>query len=133
MTAADHPNASGAIRFHGEEYLSQSIATEQRKLVLRGLAMRGSSLVVGFSSFAEWRAQRSAETGGGIIVFREGKLVGLIEGPFGQVHDVLPADGARTDAAGGARTVDELDAMFRRDVGPLQFEGPVHRGKQRQS
>jgi len=130
--ATDRPNASGAIRFRGEEYLSQSIESGSRKLVLRGLAMCGSCLVVGFSSFAEWRAGRLAGTGGGVIVFREEKLVGVIEGPFAQVHDVLPADGARTDAAGGARTLSELDAMFTRDVGPLLFEGPVHRGRQSQ-
>jgi hypothetical protein len=129
--ADESPNASGAIRFRGEEYLSQSIDSGSRRLVLRGLAMFGSSLVVGYSSFAEWRAERSADTGGGIIVFRDEKFVGLIEGPFAQVHDVLPADGARTDAAGGARTVAELDVMFQRDVGPLLVEGPVHRGKQR--
>ena len=127
---AERPNASGAIRFRGEEYLSQSIESGERKLVLRGLAMRGATLVVGFSSFAEWRAHRLGDTGGGIIVFRDEKLVGLIEGPFAQVHDVLPADGLRTDAAGGTRTLAELDAMFLRDVGPLLFEGPVHRRKQ---
>jgi hypothetical protein len=122
-----------AIRFRGEEYLSQSIDSKDRRLVLRGLAMCGSTLVVGFSSFAEWRAQRSGNSGGGLIVFHGEKLAGLIEGPFGQVHDVLPADGIRTDACGGARTVAELDAMFLRDVGPLLSEGPVRRAKRRPS
>jgi hypothetical protein len=130
--AAARPNASGAIQFRGEEYLSQSIDAGERKLVLRGLTIRGPTLVVGFSAFAEWRAQRSADRGGGIIVFRDEKLIGIVEGPFGQVHDVLPADGMRTDAAGGARTAAELDSMFQRDVGPLLFEGPVYRGKRQQ-
>jgi hypothetical protein len=124
---------STAIRFRGAEYLSQSIDGKGRRLVLRGLAMRGSTLVVGFSSFAEWRAQRSGNSGGGLVVFHDEKLAGLIEGPFGQVHDVLPADGVRSDATGGARTVAELDAMFLRDVGPLLSEGPVYRTKPRPS
>jgi hypothetical protein len=131
--AAENPDVSGAIRFRGKEYLSRSLDFGSRKLVLRGLAMHRTSLVVGFSAFAQWRARRSVDTGGGIIVFRDEKLLGPIEGPFAQVHDVLPADGARTDAAGGVRTAAELDAMFQRDVGPLLFEGPVHRGRQSQS
>jgi hypothetical protein len=131
--AAGNPDVSGAIRFRGKEYLSRPLDFGSRKLVLRGLAMHRTSLVVGFSAFAQWRARRSVDTGGGIIVFRDEKLLGPIEGPFAQVHDVLPADGARTDAAGGVRTAAELDAMFQRDVGPLLFEGPVHRGRQSQS
>jgi DNA-binding MarR family transcriptional regulator len=43
---------------------------------------------------------RMAAAGGGIIVFRDRKLAGLIDGPFGQVFDILPLDGVRTDAAG---------------------------------
>ena len=120
-------NVSGAIRYRGQEYLSQAIDGGHRKLVLRGLAMRGTVLAVGFSAWAR-REERMAAAGGGIIVFRDGKLVGLIDGPFGQVFDILPLDGVRTDAAGPVRSVAELDVMFKRDVGPLLFEAPLPRG-----
>jgi hypothetical protein len=65
--------------------------------------------------------------GGGVVLFRDGKLVGLVDGPFGQVFDILPVNGARTDVAGPVRPVEELDAMFRRDVGPLLCEAPLLR------
>jgi hypothetical protein len=121
------PSVSGAIRYRGQEYLSQAIDGGHRKLVLRGLAMRGTVLAVGFSAWAR-REERMAAAGGGIIVFRDGKLAGLIDGPFGQVFDILPLDGVRTDAAGPVRSAAELDVMFKRDVGPLLFEAPLPRG-----
>jgi hypothetical protein len=124
--AAGKPSASGAVRFRGEEYLTQAIDTSSRRLVLRGLAMRGDMLAVGFSAWAR-REERMAVAGGGLILFRGGKLTGIVDGPFGQVFDVLPIDGARTDAAGPARSVAELDVMFRRDVGPLISEAPLPR------
>jgi hypothetical protein len=123
----ESPNVSGAIRFRGEEYLTQALATGSRRLVLRGLAMGEGALVVGFSAWAR-REERMAVAGGGVILFRDGKPVGLVDGPFGQVFDVLPISGDRTDAAGPARTFEELDAMFRRDVGPLLFEAPLPQG-----
>jgi hypothetical protein len=118
---------SGAIRFRGQEYLSQAIDAGSRKLVLRGLTMRGNTLVVGISGNSPTREGRMRADGGGIIVFRDGKLVSMIEGPISQAYDVLPIDGVRTDAPGPVRSVAELDAMFRRDVGPLLFEGPLIR------
>jgi hypothetical protein len=120
-------NPSGAIRFRGEEYLTRAIVTGSRRLVLRGLAMREDAVAVGFSAWAR-REERMTVAGGGVMLFRGGKLVGLVDGPFGQVFDILPVNGARTDAAGPARTLEELDAMFRRDVGPLLFEAPLPRG-----
>jgi hypothetical protein len=125
--AAENPNVSGAIRFRGEEYLTQAVANGPRRLVLRGLAMREDAVAVGFSAWAR-REERMTVAGGGVMLFRGGKLVGQVDGPFGQVFDVLPVNGARTDAAGPARTLEELDAMFRRDVGPLLFEAPLPRG-----
>jgi hypothetical protein len=124
--AEQSPNPSGAIRFRGEEYLTRAIDTGSRRLVLRGLAMRGDAVAVGFSAWAR-REERMTIAGGGVMLFRDGKLIGLLDGPFGQVFDILPVNGARTDAPGPARTVDELDAMFRRDVGPLLFEAPLPR------
>src|SRR3984957_11703839 len=127
--AAEQPQAHGAIRYRGEEYLSQALETVAGpKLVLRGLAMKAATLAVGVSAYAP-REDRFNETGGGLAVFRDGALLGLVEGPFAQVYDVLPADGRRSDAAGPARSVAELDALFRRDVGPLFYEGPVLRSK----
>ena len=127
--AAQRPQAHGAIRYRGEEHLSQALATVSGpKLVLRGLAMKAGTLAVGVSAYAP-REERFTETGGGLAVFRDGALLGLVEGPFAQVYDILAADGRRSDVAGPARSVDELDALFRRDVGPLLYEGPVLRSK----
>jgi hypothetical protein len=127
--AADRPQAHGAIRYRGGEYLSQALETVGGpKLVLRGLAMQAGTLVVGVSAYAP-REERFTETGGGLAVFRDGALLGLVEGPFAQTYDILPVDGHRTDAAGPARSVAELDALFRRDVGPPFYEGPVLRSK----
>jgi hypothetical protein len=127
--AAQRPNAHGAIRYRGEEHLSQALATVAGpKLVLRGLAMQAGTLAVGVSAYAP-REARFTETGGGLAAFRDGALLGLVEGPFAQVYDILPADGRRSDVAGPARSVAELDALFRRDVGPLLYEGPVLRSK----
>jgi len=124
--AARKPSMSGSVRFRGEEYLTQGIDTGSRRLVLRGLAIRANMLAVGFSAWAR-REERMAVAGGGLILFREGKLTAIIDGPFGQVFDVLPVDGARTDAPGPVRSVAELDAMFRHDVGPLISEAPLPR------
>jgi glycosyltransferase involved in cell wall biosynthesis len=126
-SVAENPNVSGAIRFRGEEYLSQTVDPGVRKLVLRGLAIQGNLLAVGISAYSPTREGRMKMDGGGVIAFRDEKLVGIIDGPFSQAHDVLPVNGARTDAAGPARSVAELDCMFRRDVGPLLFEGPLLR------
>ncbi len=124
--AAERPEASGAIRYRGQEHLSQAVEAGVQKLVLRGLAMKGRTLVVGVSAYAR-RESRLTESGGGIIAFRDGAVLGHIEGPFAQIYDLLPADGHRTDLPGPARSVAELDALFRRDVGPLLYEGPVLR------
>jgi hypothetical protein len=127
--AAERPQAHGAIRYRAEEYLSQALEkVDGPKLVLRGLAMKAATLAVGVSAYAP-RQERFTETGGGVAVFRDGVLVGLVEGPFAQTYDILPADGHRTDVAGPVRSIAELDALFRRDVGPLVYEGPVLRSK----
>jgi hypothetical protein len=125
--AEQKPEVCGAVRFRGEEYLSQAIEAGSRKLVLRGLAKRDNWLAVGYSAYARNREERLARAGGGVIVFRDDKMLGFIDGPLGQVHDILPVDGVRTDAAGPALSAGELDAMFRRDVGPLIFEAPLLR------
>ena len=63
--------------------------------------------------------------GGGVIVFRDERLAAIIDGPLSQTFDLLPIDCVRTDAAGPERSVAELDVMFRHDVGPPIFEGPL--------
>jgi hypothetical protein len=126
-STANDPNIVGAIRFRGEEYLTQTIVPGTRKLVIRGLTMRGNVLVVGISTYSKTRAGRMAMEGGGVIVFRDERLAAIIDGPLSQTFDLLPIDCVRTDAAGPERSVAELDAMFRRDVGPLIFEGPLIR------
>ena len=127
--AAERPQAHGAIRYRGEEYLSQALeGVRGPKLVLRGLAMMAGTLAVGVSAYAP-REERFTESGGGVAVFRDGVLLGLVEGPFAQTYDILPGDGRRSDVAGPARSGIELDTLFRRDVGPLFYEGPVLRSK----
>jgi hypothetical protein len=125
-SGAPNPKLTGAVRFRGEEYLTQAVDSGSRRLVLRGLAMRGDALAVGFSAWGR-REERMTVAGGGVILFRDGKLICLVDGPFGQVFDILPINGARTNAAGSARSVAELDAMFRRDVGPLLSESSLPR------
>jgi hypothetical protein len=124
--AAERPEASGAIIYRGHEYLSQAVGGGDHKLVLRGLAVKGTAVVVGVSAYAR-REARLTESGGGIIAFRDGTMLGHIEGPFAQIYDVLPVDGRRTDVPGPARSVAALDALFQRDVGPLLYQGPVFR------
>ena len=126
-STADDPKIVGAIRFRGEEYLTQTIVSGTRKFVIRGLTMRGNILIVGVSTYAPTRAGRMAMEGGGVIVFRDERLAAIIDGPLSQTFDLLPIDCVRTDAAGPERSIAELDAMFRRDVGPLIFEGPLFR------
>jgi hypothetical protein len=126
-SAANDPKIVGAIRFRGEEYLTRSLVSGTRKFVIRGLTMRGNILIVGVSTYSPTRAGRMAMEGGGVIVFRDEKLAAIIDGPLSQTFDLLPIDCVRTDAAGPERSVAELDAMFRRDVGPLIFEGPLIR------
>jgi hypothetical protein len=126
--AAQRPKVSGAIRYRGQEYLAQAIDEQPQKLVLRGLSMKGDTVAVGVSAYAR-REDRLTEAGGGVIVFCGEKMLGYVEGPFAQTYDILPADGCRTDAAGPPRSTAELDIMFRRDVGPLLYEGKVLRTK----
>jgi hypothetical protein len=126
--AAQNPEASGAIRYRGQEYLSQAIGEQSQKFVLRGLSIKGDVVAVGVSAYAR-REDRLTEAGGGVIVFRSEKMLGYVEGPFSQTYDILPADGHRTDAAGPPRSAAEFDFMFRRDVGPLLYEGKVLRTK----
>jgi hypothetical protein len=123
-SAGPKPKVVGAVRFRGAEHLTQALDTGSRDVVLRGLSMRGSALAVGFSAHAR-REERLDVAGGGVYLFRDGKPVSTIEGPFGQVHDLLPVSGERTDAPGPELSAVELDAMFRRDVGPLLFEAPL--------
>ena len=56
-SAAEPPNLSGAIRFRGEEYLTQAVATGSRKLVLRGLAMREDRAGGGFQRLGAARGE----------------------------------------------------------------------------
>lgn len=125
--AAD-PDVSGAIRFRGDIFMADATdAAVPRKVVLRGLAARDESVAVGYSAHARREARRSAGAGG-VIVIRSDGAVSAIDGPFSQVYDVLPFDGLRTDKAGASPSVDELDRMFRRDVGPPLYDAPVARG-----
>jgi hypothetical protein len=123
-SAGPNPKVVGAVRFRGEEYYTQSFDSGSRTMVLRGLAMQRTTLAVGFSAFAR-REERLDVAGGGVILFRGEKPVNIIDGPFGQVHDILPVNGVRTDVPGPVLSVGELDAMFRRDVGPLLSEAPL--------
>ena len=121
---ASQPDVAGAIRYLGREYLADQTDAIDRKLVLRGLAARGNGLAVGYSFYAK-REQRLTETAGGILLFEDGALTAMVDGPFSQVYDVLPLDGMRTDRSGPPRTGAELHQMFERDVGPLIYDRPV--------
>jgi hypothetical protein len=121
------PNASGAIRFRGNDYMASATEAIPQKLVLRGLATREDVLMVGYSASAP-REQRFMADSGGVLVLTLDGACTKIDGPFSQVYDVLPLDGIRTDKAGDLRSAEELDVMFRRDVGPLLYERPVIRG-----
>jgi hypothetical protein len=126
--AAVQPNVSGVIRFRGDNYRIEATGTVPHKMVLRGLAARDGSLVVGYSGFSVseyWR--RHAAGGGGIVVIGADSSSKAIDGPFSQVYDILPFDGIRSDRMGAPCSVDELDCLFRRDVGPLLYEAPVAR------
>lgn len=121
---ANDPDVSGAIRYAGEEYLQDAGDGVGRKLVLRGLAVRGEMLAVGFSHFSK-RSERFDGRGGGVLLFRGGRLDAVVDGPCSQVYDVLPIDRVRGDRVGPPREPDELDRMFRRDVGPLLYDRPL--------
>lgn len=121
---ANDPDVSGAIRYAGEEYLQEAIDSIGRKLVLRGLAVRGDRLAVGFSHFSK-RSERFDGRGGGVLLFRGGRLQSVVDGPCSQVYDVLPLDGVRGDRVGPLRSPEELDRMFQRDVGPLLYDRPL--------
>jgi hypothetical protein len=120
-----NPRVIGAVRYRGKEYFSDTYDSGSRNIMLRGVAVQKGTLAAGFSAFALRREDREDVDGGGVILFRDGKPHLTIEGPFGQVHDVLPFDGVRTDAPGPVRSTAELDALFRRDVGPLISETPL--------
>ncbi len=121
------PDASGAIRHRGAEYLQEEVDAIKQKLVLRGLTARDGLLVVGFSQHAK-RSTRLDGGGGGVLIFKQGRLQSKIDGPFSQVYDVLHLDGERSDGVGSVRTPAELHAMFQRDVGPLIYDRPVPQG-----
>jgi hypothetical protein len=122
------PNISGAIRFRGGIFMvAATEAAVARKVVLRGLAAREAAVVVGYSAFAPRESRMAAGAGGVIVIGADGAGT-AIDGPFSQVYDVLPFDGLRSDRAGAACSADDLDRMFRRDVGPLLYDAPVARG-----
>ncbi len=121
---ASDPDVSGAIRYAGEEYLQEVVDGIGRKLVLRGLAVRDDRLAVGFSHFSK-RSERFDGRGGGILLFRDGRLESIVDGPCSQVYDVLPIDGVRGDRFGPPLGPEQLDRMFRRDVGPLLYDRPL--------
>lgn len=118
------PDVSGAIRYRGREYLAEQVDAVPRKLVLRGLLLRGGVLAVGYSFYAK-REQRLAETAGGLLIFRDGVLTTMSDGPFSQVYDVLPLDGKRTERSGRPRTAEELNDLFERDVGPMIYQRAI--------
>jgi len=121
------PDRNGEIRYRGDDYLTAATdAATARKVVLRGLALRGGTVAVGFSAFGRRDARLSAGAGGVIVIGRDGTSQ-TIEGPFAQVYDVLPFDGVRSDASDAVYTADELDRMFGRDVGLLLYDAPVAR------
>jgi hypothetical protein len=124
--ASIRPDVSGVVRYRGREYLAKGSDAIRCKMVLRGLAMRGKALVVGYSAWVP-RAQRFNEENGGVLAFAEDGSCAMIEGPFSQVYDVLPIDGVRTDKTGGPYRCEELHAMFSRDVGPLLYDRSVVR------
>lgn len=124
--AAANPSVSGAIRFRGHEYLADVTDAVEGKLVLRGLAVRDTLVAVGYSAFAP-RERRHEEGRGGVIVADPNGSGQSTDGPFSQVYDILPFDGARGDRVGAPLGLDALDELFRRDVGPLLYRAPVAR------
>jgi hypothetical protein len=120
-----NPRVIGAVRYRGKEHFSDTYDSGARNIMLRGVAAQKGTLAAGYSAFALRREDREDVDGGGVILFRDGRPHLTIEGPFAQVHDILPADGARADVPGPVRSAAELDALFRRDVGPLISEAPL--------
>lgn len=120
------PDVSGAIRYLGTEYLAELTDAIPRKLVLRGLAAYRGVLAVGYSFYAK-RERRLGESAGGILLFKDGALIAMVDGPFSQVYDILPIDGTRTDHSGPPRTSEELHRLFERDVGPLIYDRAMPR------
>jgi hypothetical protein len=124
--AATRPDVSGAVRFRGNDYRLDATDAVPRKIMVRGLVARDGVLVVGYSAYAKREVRPTAARGGVIIAGADGSRA-AIDGPFSQVYDVLPFDGLRSDHAGAPCSVEELDCLFRRDVGPLLYEAPVAR------
>jgi hypothetical protein len=126
--AASQLDINGAVRFRGEYYQLDATDSISPKIVLRGLASCNSILTVGYSAFASRKTRRSADAGaGGVIVIGPDGKSAAVDGPFSQVYDILPFNGARSDRAGMPCSEDELDKMFYRDVGPLLYDAPVAR------
>jgi len=125
--AVSQPDVSGAIRYRGSEYLVGRTDAVPRKLVLRGLVVRGDFVVAGYSFYAK-REVRLTETAGGILLFEGDALTAMVDGPFSQIYDILPIDGMRTNQAGPPRTAEVLHQMFERDVGPLIYDRKIPAG-----
>lgn len=115
------PAASGAVMRSGEAYLSAAIDAIEQQVMIRGITLRGDISCLGASTFAR-RDKRSADSGGGLLVFRGSELLEHIRGPFSQVYDVLPVNGEHTDKPSPELDGDALDALFRRDVGPCIYD-----------
>jgi hypothetical protein len=124
---AGNPDISGAIRFRGREYRTADTDAAPGKIMLRGLAARDRSIMVGYSGHAPREARFGSGGGGVIALGPEGSTI-QVPGPFSQVYDVLPFDGSRTDQAGSPRSAEQLDEAFRREVGPLLYQASVVRG-----
>jgi sugar lactone lactonase YvrE len=118
------PTISGAVVHKGREILAEPIDALPAQYVLRGLAARDGTLYVGGSIYAK-RDRRFEESGGAILVLRDGAVAAVVDGPFSQVYDVLPLDGIRTDHPGAPRDAADLHEMFLRDVGSCVYDQPV--------
>ncbi len=118
------PSVSGTLMRAGEAYLSAAIDAMEQQVMIRGVALRGDISCVGASAYTR-RDKRSADSGGGLLVFRGCELLEHIRGPFSQVYDVLPVNGEHTDKSPPDLDGDALDALFRRDVGPCIYDQVV--------
>lgn len=118
------PTVSGTLMRSGEAYLGTAIDAMEQQVMIRGIALRGDISCIGASAYTR-RDKRSADSGGGLLVFRGRELLEHIRGPFSQVYDVLPVNGEHTDKSTPDLDGDALDAIFRRDIGPCIYDQVV--------
>lgn len=117
----DHRNGGNLI-YEGRPLLTQK--PDEIGYMIRGVAGIGEEMLVGHSYHGKRKDRFKGS--GGLLVFKQEKLVAFEKVPFAQVYDIVRIDGKKLDVEREKLSASEAEQLLVSTVGPICYESHYH-------